>query len=61
MMTSCPRCWKNERKRRREMDMGIAERARSPLATLWCAGYALKGRVKEGEKEEEEEEQDEGY
>ena len=43
MMTSCPRCWKKERKRRREMDIGIAERARSPLATLWCAGYALKG------------------
>lgn len=28
--------------------MGIAERARSPLATLWCAGYALRGRKGEG-------------
>jgi hypothetical protein len=35
MMTNCPRCWKKERKRRREIDMGIAEMARRPLATLW--------------------------
>ena len=42
IITNWPRCWKNERNRRRDIDMGMADKASSPLATLWCAGYALR-------------------
>ena len=34
MMTNCPKCWKNDRNLNRLIDIGIADIANNPRATL---------------------------